>query len=210
MILMNLENSNTFIVRIDDDLSLLRIWNSKKSFDVFDPISLHIEIDDYIKAHNLKNVLIQYEYRQTKIYWEYNQNVFPPTLDSYYLINYCLNNNEEYDTMIDFGAGTGVIGIVLNKLLKSNNLFLVEKNSNAKSIIDQNIRNNFNRCLNIQIKQNINEINIEKKMSRVLVLANPPYFDDRFVIKKMNKENVSSAIIFFKELNSFIKNNEGV
>jgi len=80
-------------------------------------------------------------------------------------------SSEEKPSLADLGCGIGVIGIVLNRLLKINNTYLYDINERAVALAKMNINNNASKRTSAIKKDLINE-QISERVD--ICVTNPP------------------------------------
>ena len=110
---------------------------------------------------------------------------------------------EHYNNLkniVDFGSGSGILSILLSKLLdKKTKIYAIESNKNMAEIIEKNIE--LNSLRNIEVLQNITEI---EKNSVDLIISNPPYFNSnyrpskKFYSEKFEKEGFGHCLSLFR------------
>ena len=80
-------------------------------------------------------------------------------------------SNEEKPSLADLGCGIGVIGIVLNRLLKINSTYLYDINERAITLAKMNIDNNASKRTFAIKKDIVNEQILERAD---ICVSNPP------------------------------------
>ena len=102
--------------------------------------------------------------------------------------------------IIDFGSGSGIVSILLSRLLdKEAKIYAIESNKDMAEIIGKNIR--LNSLHNIEVLQNIAAVD---KNSIDLIISNPPYFNSdyrpskKFYSEKFEKEDFGYYLSAFK------------
>jgi|LSQX01.2.fsa_nt_gb 16S rRNA (guanine1207-N2)-methyltransferase len=80
-------------------------------------------------------------------------------------------SNEEKPSLADLGCGIGVIGIVLNRLLKINSTYLYDINERAITLAKMNIDNNASKRTYAIKKDIVNEQILERAD---ICVSNPP------------------------------------
>jgi len=80
-------------------------------------------------------------------------------------------SNEDKPSLADLGCGIGVIGIILNRLLKINNSYLYEVNERAAALAKINIDKNMSKRTYIK-KMYITKDSISEKVD--ICVTNPP------------------------------------
>lgn len=106
-----------------------------------------------------------------------SRTVFRPTLDSFLLASQVLAYAEKLevpiDTLADFGAGTGVAGICLAKLLACRRLVLIDHCKAARDCCRQNVAAS-ELCCDVvfysDAKKAMDDLHVD------LAISNPPYF----------------------------------
>lgn len=107
------------------------------------------------------------DYRQPDFY-RFNQ-------DSLKLVKWVLEQVKESKRILDLGAGSGVIGIELARLLCAENLDLVEVQSEYLPFLQQNIREQLPASTQAEIYlSSFGEWQPHKKYD--VIVCNPPYF----------------------------------
>lgn len=94
--------------------------------------------------------------------------------DSLQLVNWILQRNESVESILDFGAGSGIIGIELARVLKPKKLTLVEIQDSYFSHLNANTSKYLSHetIIDIQIKS-FAEFESAKFE---LIVCNPPYY----------------------------------
>jgi len=95
--------------------------------------------------------------------------------DSIKLVHWILNTGPKVQSLVDLGAGSGVIGIELARVLKPKDFILVELQNEFKSYLEHNCQEFLPSevIYNIVIKS-FKEFTPQKKYD--LVVCNPPYY----------------------------------
>lgn len=95
--------------------------------------------------------------------------------DSFDLIDYALKNSPTVQSILDLGAGCGVIGIEIAKRLSTKHLTLVELQTEYRPYIEDNCK----KYLNDEIKFEIvisSFQNYQPLKKFDLIVCNPPYY----------------------------------
>jgi tRNA1(Val) A37 N6-methylase TrmN6 len=95
--------------------------------------------------------------------------------DSFDLIDYALKNSPTVQSILDLGAGCGIIGIEIAKRLSTKHLTLVELQTEYRLYIEDNCKKYLNDEIKVEIVissfQNYQPL---KKFD--LIVCNPPYY----------------------------------
>ena len=156
-------------------------------------VNHHYLIKNYgqlVEANKLKQIMkcasdrmshkpLAYIFKEWKFYdmkFHINSNVLIPRQDTELLVDLII---EKYDKqkkidILDLGAGSGAIGIVLGNKFKNANILLSDISLNAINIAKKNILHH--KLKNISVIQSDWFANIPKKKFEVIV-SNPPYID---------------------------------
>lgn len=92
--------------------------------------------------------------------------------------------NEVEGSVLDLGCGYGVIGIVVAKNLKANNITMCDINNRALDLAKRNIEKN--KVSNIKVIESNSFENIKDKFDTII--TNPPIRAGKSVIYQMYKE----------------------
>lgn len=188
---------------IDAEIILMNILNFKDRIDLIKNYDIEINLSTELDFFEKINFLIygkpiDYIINKKLFYnskFEVNQYSLIPREDSEILINKALeifNNQEKFINIVDFGSGTGCLGLSFLKNYKNSRGFLVEKNKFACEIIRKNTKNLdlFNR-VNI-INSDWNNKNLFKNIKFDLIISNPPYINIR------KKAYLMKSVLFFE------------
>ena len=156
-------------------------------------VNHHYLIKNYsqlVEANKLKQIMkcasdrishkpLAYIFKEWKFYdmkFHINSNVLIPRQDTELLVDLII---EKYDKqkkidILDLGAGSGAIGIVLGNKFKNANILLSDISLNAINIAKKNILHH--NLKNISVIHSDWFANIPKKKFEVIV-SNPPYID---------------------------------
>ena len=150
-------------------------------------------------VHN--NKPIQYAIGHINFYGEeylINENVLIPRFETEELIEKVLVKLKEEFTepidIIDLGCGSGVIGLTLEKKVKTNSIDLVDISEEALEVTKKNITKHNSKANTI--KSNMLE-SITKKYD--LIISNPPYIKDNEEIEAIVKENEPHIALYAGE-----------
>ncbi len=109
-------------------------------------------------------------------------------------------------TVVDLGAGTGIISILLSKKTKAKEIICIEKQKEMVDLINKNIEiNKLNQKLKV-IKSDI--INIEKEIKEKTIdaiVTNPPYKKQNTGLESENKQKHIAKVETTATLEDFIK-----
>lgn len=110
---------------------------------------------------------------------------------------------KDNSTVIDLGAGTGIISILLSAKTKARKIKCVEKQECMVDIIERNIKLN-----NLENKIEVEHIDIlamDKKQKVDVVVTNPPYKKENSGIENKNEQKYISKFETTANLDSFLK-----
>ena len=106
-------------------------------------------------------------------------------------------------TVIDLGAGTGIISILLSAKTKAKKIKCVENQECMVDIIERNIKLN---KLEDKIELEHSDIlTMSKKQKVDVIVTNPPYKEEQTGIKNINKQKHASKFETTAKLDDFIK-----
>ena len=108
--------------------------------------------------------------------------------------------NEVYGNILDMGCGYGVIGIILSKMPKTNNVVMCDVNNRALDLARRNAKNN--NVGNCQIIESNGFENINQKFDTII--TNPPIRAGKEVIYKMYrdaKKHLNQGGVFYLVIN---------
>ena len=110
---------------------------------------------------------------------------------------------KDNSTVIDLGAGTGIISILLSAKTKAKKIKCVEKQECMVDIIERNIKLN-----NLEDKIEVEHIDIlamDKNQKVDVVVTNPPYKKENSGIQNKNEQKYISKFETTANLDSFLK-----
>ena len=110
---------------------------------------------------------------------------------------------KDNSTVIDLGAGTGIISILLSAKTKAKKIKCVEKQECMVDIIERNIKLN-----NLEDKIEVEHIDIlamDKNQKVDVVVTNPPYKKENSGIENKNEQKYISKFETTANLDSFLK-----
>ena len=122
-----------------------------------------------------------------------NKKWFCFGMDSILLSDFAKNIKPE-STVVDLGAGTGIISILLSGKTKAKKIICVEKQKEMSELISKNIKIN-----------NLNLENIFKQKKVDAIVTNPPYKEKKTGIENSNKQKFISKVETTASLEDFIK-----
>lgn len=134
-----------------------------------------------------------------------NKKWFCFGMDSVLISNFS-KNVKEGSTIIDLGAGTGIISILLAGKTDNTKIKCVEKQVEMADLITRNIQ--LNHLENRLEVINDDILNIEKSIKSAsidVVVTNPPYKQKNTGIENKNKQKYISKFETTATLNEFIK-----
>jgi len=144
-----------------------------------DPLFLCGYVTNFLKERGLNPASAKFNlsYRGLIFEWSETENVWPPTLDSIFLIEGILKDisryEQNYDSLFDLGTGSGIIGVSIGKIKSFDETFLCDINPHALKKAKRTAqRNNLNVTTGSYEK-------LESKLRdrKPIFVANPPYFD---------------------------------
>ena len=147
---------------------------------------------------------LAYIFKEWKFYdmkFHINSNVLIPRQDTELLVDLII---EKYDKqkkidILDLGAGSGAIGIVLGNKFKNANILLSDISLNAIDIAKKNILRH--KLRNISVIQSDWFTKIPKKKFEVIV-SNPPYIDK-------SDEHLKDKALIYEPQEALISKQEG-
>lgn len=151
-------------------------------------------------------------YRDFDFYWKDVNALWPPSIDSFYMIDNIINNtdivvspNRKISSIIDIGAGTGFLGIILSHLIDDvKHLCLTDWTTTSYLYSSINWLINMERhrttlkpTLEFRVAANTDwdflRSNKRKKDLFDLVICNPPYLPIPDKFRKLRIENTTAG-----------------
>ncbi len=177
-----------------NSLELLLHLNEQVPEDILDKYKKEVEA-----VYN--NKPIQYAMEHINFYGEeylINENVLIPRFETEELIEKVLVKLKEEFTepidIIDLGCGSGVIGLTLEKKVKTNSIDLIDISEEALEVTKKNITKHNSKANTI--KSNMLE-SVTKKYD--LIISNPPYIKDNEEIEEIVKDNEPHIALYAGE-----------
>jgi len=177
-----------------NSLELLLHLNETVPEDILDKYKKEVEA-----VYN--NKPIQYAMGHINFYGEeylIDENVLIPRFETEELIEKVLVKLKEEFTepidVIDLGCGSGVIGLTLEKKVKTNSIDLIDISEKALEVTKKNITKHNSKANTI--KSNMLE-SITKKYD--LIISNPPYIKDNEEIEDIVKDNEPHIALYAGE-----------
>ena len=170
------------------------------------------------KNNNLKNEIIK-EYN-LKIYQD--DRFFKYGLDSVELVKFIedieKNKNLSNKKIIDLCSGSGIIGLLIQRTFKLNEIYFLEKQENFVKLNELNAKENLNnvkyKVFNLDILNIDNDILGKMESSFDIITVNPPYkkynsgIDSKNLEKTIaKKESEDFLEKLFEFSNKILKNN---
>ncbi|MFH1729619.1 MAG: methyltransferase [Pseudomonadota bacterium] len=137
------------------------------------------------------------------------------SIDSLLLANFINDNLKRNQTeLLELGAGSGVISIILAKKNKKLKISAIEIQKNLSNLLSRNIENNSLNCQIIAIASDISEsIKAIKGKQFDIIFSNPPFYksdsgrinptDEKSIARHEIKGNLK---IFLKHGSKYLKN----
>ncbi|MEA3378567.1 MAG: methyltransferase [Nanoarchaeota archaeon] len=177
----------------ENKLSLaIQIKNTMYTTEIINPEVLYGYVTKFLLSKNInpghaKNSL---KYRNFKVSWSESEPVWPPSLDSLFLIRgietdlKLSNTDTRKYSLFDMGTGSGIIGVGLSKIMSFKHTYLCDINPDAIKKSNQTaILNGIDAS-----SGSIEDLYIEKPM---IIVANPPYFN---ISIRDNNKSVESGL----------------
>ena len=134
-----------------------------------------------------------------------NKKWFCFGMDSILLSDFAKNIKTK-STVVDLGAGTGIISILLSGKTQAKKIICVEKQKEMSELISKNIKiNNLENKLELINEDILNLENILKQKKVDAIVTNPPYKEKKTGIENSNKQKFISKIETTASLEDFIK-----
>ncbi len=128
-----------------------------------------------------------------------NSSVFIPRSETEELVEHVLKqNNKKNLKVVDFGSGTGCIGITLALEMKDVEMTLVESSQEVSWLIEKNIKTLAHGKKITLMTLKVEDIKLE---NRDIVVANPPYISkgDIFLDEQVRKHEPKEALFAGEE-----------
>jgi len=170
-------NTEPIRINIFDDCKKI-LWQTADGNTVSSdciPITLHP--DNLFSSYNQLPIL--YIWRGLSILYD-DPHVFRPTLDSlllaYKVWEHITSNHLNVHTLADLGAGSGIIGLALAKMLEIPRLLLIDNNTNARNLCRRNSQQ-ISNTTEVVVLKSISQKEIDI-WGADFAVANPPYYQD--------------------------------
>ena len=189
--------SDSISIHISDDCKEV-IWKTEDGIVIsseYDPITLHPDS----LFNNSNRLPVNYLWHKLLIEFD-DPRVFRPTLDSLMLVrilrDYITLHDIKINTLLDFGAGSGIIGIALAKMLGISRLILIDNNPFARNLCQRN-SHQISCATDVVVLKAMTTEELEK-VDVAFAVSNPPYFqnvDSSHLKREWDKGVNGNAII---------------
>ena len=153
--------------RLDIYLNKNRILNKKEENKILEVKEL------YLQDYPIQYILGKWNFYGRDFYVE--EGVLIPRFETEILIEKILEENHNFNNILEIGIGTGIISITLALELKESNIVGVDISDKAINLANKN-KTAFNISNCKFLKSNIYEA-IEPSNSFDLIVSNPPYIN---------------------------------